>query len=130
MRHIWNLLALVGSIWVAWINENLLRGRSFWEIKISLKYSRRWRKLLKLRELTTQFIRSSLGDGKKNYGWIGGILMIFFTPATSYGYIVVYDAASSLKAKVSSVCKEKNSLEATLVNSLVSTQYKLLLIVD
>ena len=25
MRHIWNLLALVGSIWVAWINENLLR---------------------------------------------------------------------------------------------------------
>ena len=44
---------------------------------------------------------------KKNYGWIGGILMIFFTPATSYGYIVVYDAASSLKAKVSSVWKEK-----------------------
>ena len=56
--------------------------------------------------------------------------MIFFTLATSYGYIVVYDAASSLKAKFSSVWKEKNSLEATLVNSLVSTQYKLLLIVD
>ena len=40
---------------------------------------------------------------KKNYGWIGGILMAFFTPATSYGYRVVYDAASSIKAKVSSV---------------------------
>ena len=37
---------------------------------------------------------------KKNYGWIGGILMAFFTPATSYGYRVVYDAASSIKAKV------------------------------
>ena len=43
--------------------------------------------------------------------------MIFFTPTTSYGYIEVYDAASSLKAEVSSVLKEKNSLEATLVNS-------------
>ena len=65
MRHIWNLLALVGSIWVAWINENLLRGRSFWVTKISIKCSWGWRKLLKLRELITQFIRSSLGDEKK-----------------------------------------------------------------
>ena len=40
---------------------------------------------------------------KKNYGWIGGILMTFFTLATSYGYRVVYDAASSIKTKVSSV---------------------------
>ena len=105
IRHIWNLFALVGSIWVAWINENLLRGRSFWVTKISIKCSWGWRKLLKLRELITQFIRSSLGDEKKkkNYGWIGGILMTFFTPATSYGYRVVYDAASSIKAKVSSV---------------------------
>ena len=65
IRHIWNLFALVGSIWVAWINENLLRGRSFWVTKISIKCSWGWRKLLKLRELITQFIRSSLGDEKK-----------------------------------------------------------------
>ena len=65
IRHIWNPFALVGSIWVAWINENLLRGRSFWVTKISIKCSRGWRKLLKLRELITQFIRSSLGDEKK-----------------------------------------------------------------
>ena len=47
-----------------------------------------------------------------SWGWrkllIGGIMMIFFTPATSYGYRVVYDAASSLEAKVSSVLKERN----------------------
>ena len=92
--------AYMESFCSSWLNLSV-------GIKISLKCSWGWRKLL-----------------------IGGILMIFFTPATSYGYIVVYDAASSLKAKVSSVLKEKNSLEATLVNSLVSTQYKLLLIVD
>jgi hypothetical protein len=58
MRHTWNLFAQAGSIWVAWTKENLLRVRSFWIIKISQKCSWGWRKLLKLRELTRQFIRS------------------------------------------------------------------------
>jgi hypothetical protein len=66
MRHTWNLFAQAGSIWVAWIKENLLRVRSFWIIKISQKCSLGWRKLLKLRELTRQFIRS-VGDGKKYF---------------------------------------------------------------
>ena len=58
MRHTWNLFAQAGSIWVAWIKENLLRVRSFRMIKISQKCSLGWKKLLKLRELTRQFIRS------------------------------------------------------------------------
>ena len=70
--------AYMESFCFSWLNLSVV-------IKISLKCSWGWRKLI-----------------------IGGILMIFFTPATSYGYRVVYDAASSLKEKVSSVLKEKN----------------------
>jgi len=29
LRHIWNLFACAGSIWVAWIKMCLLKGRSF-----------------------------------------------------------------------------------------------------
>jgi hypothetical protein len=34
MQHIWPLFARSVSIWVAWIKENLLKGRSFWKIGI------------------------------------------------------------------------------------------------
>jgi hypothetical protein len=34
MRHIWSLFAKSGSIWVAWIQMYLLKGRSFWNVKL------------------------------------------------------------------------------------------------
>jgi hypothetical protein len=34
LRHIWNLFAEASSLWVAWVDENWLRGRSFWQIPI------------------------------------------------------------------------------------------------
>jgi hypothetical protein len=34
MRHIWNIIANPGSLWVAWVKENLLKGRNFWQAKI------------------------------------------------------------------------------------------------
>lgn len=35
IRHIWNLFAQSGSLWVAWVKMYLLRGRSFGQLKIS-----------------------------------------------------------------------------------------------
>jgi hypothetical protein len=29
MRHIWNMFANAGSLWVAWVKENVLKGRNF-----------------------------------------------------------------------------------------------------
>jgi hypothetical protein len=46
--------------------NNAQRVRSFWIIKISQKCSLGWRELLKLGELTTQFIRS-VEDGNKYF---------------------------------------------------------------
>jgi len=34
LKHVWNLFAQASSIWVAWVNENWLRGGSFWQISI------------------------------------------------------------------------------------------------
>ena len=33
-KHIWNLFTQVGSLWVAWVHCELLKGRSFWIVKI------------------------------------------------------------------------------------------------
>jgi len=34
MRHIWSMFARSGSIWVAWIKQYMLKGRSFWSVSI------------------------------------------------------------------------------------------------
>jgi hypothetical protein len=34
LRHIWNLFACAGSLWVAWTKTYLLKGRSFWSVNI------------------------------------------------------------------------------------------------
>ena len=33
MKHIWNLLAKVGSLWVALVHVVLLKGKYFWNVK-------------------------------------------------------------------------------------------------
>jgi hypothetical protein len=47
IRHIWALFAKSGSIWVAWMKRNLLKGRCFWSLKIPQVGSWCWKKLLK-----------------------------------------------------------------------------------
>ena len=34
MKLIWNLFTQVGSLWVAWVQQCLLKGRCFWTIKV------------------------------------------------------------------------------------------------
>jgi hypothetical protein len=34
IRHIWSLFVKAGSLWVAWVKENLLKGKSFWQVSI------------------------------------------------------------------------------------------------
>ena len=35
-EHIWYWFAKTGSIWVAWILQNMLRGKRFWMVKVTL----------------------------------------------------------------------------------------------
>jgi hypothetical protein len=55
LRHIWNLFSRADSLWVAWVKENWLRGRSFSQIPIPQSCSWCWKQLLKLRNLAKRF---------------------------------------------------------------------------
>jgi hypothetical protein len=33
LKHIWHLFTKSGSLWVAWVHENLLKGKCFWTVK-------------------------------------------------------------------------------------------------
>jgi hypothetical protein len=49
LGHIWNLFTKVGSLRVAWIKANWLKGRSLWLVSIPVSDSWSWKKILKLR---------------------------------------------------------------------------------
>jgi hypothetical protein len=73
LQHVWNLFARLGSIWVAWIKENILKNKSFWDIGISQNSSWCWRKLLTLRVLAKHFLKFDVGMGKTfTCGWTIG----------------------------------------------------------
>jgi hypothetical protein len=67
---IWNLFAQAGSLWVAWVEVNWLRGKSFWQISNPKVCSWSWKKLLKLRDIAKKFIRFKIGDGNRTFLWL------------------------------------------------------------
>jgi hypothetical protein len=56
MRHICSLFAKAGSLWVAWVKKNLLKGKSFWQVSIPHICTWSRRKLLKLRDEAKHFL--------------------------------------------------------------------------
>jgi hypothetical protein len=62
LNHIWNLFAQAGSICVAWVETNWLKGKSLWQISIPKNCSWSWKKLLKLREVANEFLRFKIEE--------------------------------------------------------------------
>ncbi|GJY45931.1 hypothetical protein Tco_0434994 [Tanacetum coccineum] len=69
IAHIWKLLSLKESLWVKWIHEYKLKGRSFWDIPLRGNVSWGWRKILQLRPTISEFIWCNLGDGAITSLW-------------------------------------------------------------
>ncbi|GJW44645.1 hypothetical protein Tco_0073444 [Tanacetum coccineum] len=69
VSHVWKLLTLKESLWVKWIHEYKLKGRSFWDIPMRGNMSWSWRKLLQLRPLVREFFWSKIGDGSQTSLW-------------------------------------------------------------
>jgi hypothetical protein len=102
LRHMWNLFACAGSLWVAWTKTYLLKGRSFWSMNIPQDCFWCWRRLLKLRGLARSFIKFEVGDGSNIHMWQDhwhplGVLF------ERYGFRIIYDANSRLNSKLSTV---------------------------
>ena len=34
LKNIWSIITQAGSLWIAWVNAYILRGRSFWQVQI------------------------------------------------------------------------------------------------
>jgi hypothetical protein len=70
LRHVWILFIRSGSIWVAWIKENILKNKSFLNIGISQNSSWRWMKLVKLPILAKHFLKLDVEDGENIHLWL------------------------------------------------------------
>ena len=76
MSLIWKILSLKSSLWVSWIQEYLLRQKSFWDVRDDGKGSWVWRKLLKLRVQVYEFIRFEVHDGQTAFFWVDDWLQV------------------------------------------------------
>ena len=56
MQNLWSIIIKAGSLWIAWINAYVLKGRSIWQVPISQSYSWNLRKILQLRPLAQGFV--------------------------------------------------------------------------
>lgn len=69
LKLIWRMIS-GDSLWGKWIKNNLLKKRSFWEIKSNTQMgSWMWRKMLKIREIAKNFYRMEIGNGRHVSFW-------------------------------------------------------------
>ncbi|XP_019056316.1 PREDICTED: uncharacterized protein LOC109116043 [Tarenaya hassleriana] len=69
LKMIWSLFKDASSLWVAWVKKNVLKRGSFWNTTPIPRMSWNFRKLLKLKELATQYIRCRIGNGNTASFW-------------------------------------------------------------
>ncbi|GAV75670.1 hypothetical protein CFOL_v3_19148 [Cephalotus follicularis] len=46
----WDIIQRKNSMWVNWCYQVLLKGKNFWEVRVTSQCSWQWRKILQLRE--------------------------------------------------------------------------------
>ncbi|GAV75642.1 hypothetical protein CFOL_v3_19120 [Cephalotus follicularis] len=66
MRLIWDILTDRLSLWVRWCKEEILKGRSFWQIEWKQSLSVTWKHILKLRTPVLANLVYSIG---RNSTW-------------------------------------------------------------
>ena len=70
LKLIWRISSEKSSLWVRWIHCYLFKKGSFWSVSsTTTSGSWVWRKLLKHRELATQFLHMEVGNGKHTSFW-------------------------------------------------------------
>ncbi len=94
-------------MWCQWVKSYLLKGRSFWHVKIPNSPSWTWRKLLQLRPLIQSYIQYQIGDGSSTSLWYDnwhphGPLI------SKYGTRIMYDSGIPEGAHVSTILDNNN----------------------
>ncbi|XP_028097184.1 uncharacterized protein LOC114297036 [Camellia sinensis] len=69
-KHIWFLFSGGEmSMWCQWVKSYLLKGRSFWKVKVPHNSSWVWRKILALRDKISPLIIHKIGRGDSTFLW-------------------------------------------------------------
>ncbi|KAJ9557048.1 hypothetical protein OSB04_011662 [Centaurea solstitialis] len=68
-KHVWNLASKRESLWVSWVNQTALRNSHFWAARKSSRWSWVLSKIMVLRPLFREFIKTQLGDGNDTHAW-------------------------------------------------------------
>lgn len=102
VKLIWLLFKKSGSIWVAWFIKEILKGElsNFWTIKPKQQHPWLVKKLLQLRSVTFQWIRTRVGSGTSVRFWSDhwsplGAIKDFLAPVTSNTMGIVSTATLS-----------------------------------
>ncbi|KAL4018288.1 hypothetical protein IC575_021879 [Cucumis melo] len=100
LKILWLMLTNSGSLWVAWVEAYILKGRSLWDVDSRVGKSWCLRAILRKREKLKHLVRMKVGNGNSFRVWLdpwlpeGAIL-------EQVGERVMYDAASRRKARLS-----------------------------
>ena len=64
LQNIWAIISKAGSIWIAWIQAYVLKGRDFWQVPVSRNSSWSWKKLMKLRAKAVELVKWRDGEAR------------------------------------------------------------------
>ena len=94
------------SIWTHWVQANMLKGRSLWEISTPADCTGTWRKILAYRQNFRENIKSIIGDGKKVFLWYDNWLPSGPIQNT-IGDDLIAESGLSKKAKVAQILRQR-----------------------
>lgn len=67
--RMWMIISNCESLWVKWININILKGRSFWDLEKKHDLSWSWRNLVNLRPIFRNHFCTKIGNGANTFMW-------------------------------------------------------------
>lgn len=85
IKLLWLLLFRKESVWVAWIQDNVIKDESIWEIKPRQSHTWIFKRILAERETVLKWIRISPGNGSDVKFWLD--------PWTQYGRLITFIGA-------------------------------------
>lgn len=107
-KHIWYLVSGgEQSMWCQWVKSYLLKGKSFWRVKMPSSPSWTWRKLLQLRPIIQPLTQYRIGDGNTTSLWydnwhpLGPLV-------EKFGRRIIYDSGLAEDAKVSAILRNNS----------------------
>ena len=89
LQNIWAIITKAGSLWIAWIENYELKGRSVWSVSAAQTSSWNWRKLLQLRTIARRCVEIKNGVEVWKY------------PGSKYSAASVWKELRQKKEKVS-----------------------------